>query len=156
MRTLLTVIFCFMLTTSSFGQEIKSFRENPEVAKHIATLSTCKIIYFNLALYLSIAENINVMFDETSENKNIIPAKDSIVENFRKLTQLQINEGNRLLSEGYNPYEIDYIVENSENQIVKLLSLSLSQMIEQPDQLKPMIEHMIEQTDGCDEHIIDR
>tara|TARA_X000000950_G_scaffold16656_1_gene18120 strand:- start:9420 stop:9710 length:291 start_codon:yes stop_codon:yes gene_type:complete len=96
------------------------------------------------------------MFDETSENKNIIPAKDSIVENFRKLTQLQINEGNRLLSEGYNPYEIDYIVENSENQIVKLLSLSLSQMIEQPDQLKPMIEHMIEQTDGCDEHIIDR
>jgi len=143
-----------MLSTSAYSQELKSFQENPEPGRKIARISTCKIIYFNLALYLSIAENINVMFDETSENHNIKPTYDSVVENYEKLVALQIEEGTRLVKEGFNPYEVDYVVSGSEQQMVQLLSVSLSGMIENPGQLKKMIEGMVEQTDNCDNEFL--
>lgn len=154
MRIILTIFICLMLSTSAYSQELKSFQENPEPGRKIARISTCKIIYFNLALYLSIAENINVMFDETSENHNIKPTYDSVVENYEKLVALQIEEGTRLVKEGFNPYEVDYVVSGSEQQMVQLLSVSLSGMIENPGQLKKMIEGMVEQTDNCDNEFL--
>jgi|MDTC01.2.fsa_nt_gb hypothetical protein len=142
-----------MLSTGAYSQERKSFQDNPESGRKIARISTCKIIYFNLALYLSITENINVMFDETSENNNIKPIYNSVVENYEKLVDLQIEEGTRLVNEGFNPYEVDYVVSGSEQQMVKLLSTSLSRMLQNPEQLKVMIEGMVEQTDNCDNEL---
>jgi hypothetical protein len=155
MRIILTILFCLILSTSSYSQEVtKSFKDNPEQGKKIAHISTCKIIYFNLALYLSIAENINVMFDEKVENNNIKPIYDSVVENYEKLVDLQIEEGTRLVEEGFNPYEIDYVVSGAEQRMVNILSMSLSGMIEKPDQLKVMIQGMVEQTDVCDNEFL--
>ena len=90
------------------------------------------------------------MFDEDAENKNIGPAYDTVVKNFRTLFDLQVKEGTRLVNEGFNPYEIDYVVGEAESSIVQVLSMSLSQMVDHPDRLKPMIENMIQQTDTCD------
>jgi len=154
MRIILTIFFCLILSTSAYSQELKSFQNNPEQGKKIARISTCKIIYFNLALYLSISENINVMFDEKAENNNIKPIYDSVVENYEKLVALQIEEGTRLVNDGFNPYEIDYVVSGSEQQMVKILSVALSGMIENPNQLKKMIEGMVEQTDVCDNEFL--
>lgn len=150
MRILLALIVCLFITNVSLAQEVKSFKDNPEEGRNIAHISTCKIIYFNLALYLSISENINIMFDEDAENKNIGPAYDTVVKNFRTLFDLQVKEGTRLVNEGFNPYEIDYVVGEAESSIVQVLSMSLSQMVDHPDRLKPMIENMIQQTDTCD------
>lgn len=150
MRILLALFVCLFVTNVSLAQEVKSFRNNPEEGKKIAHISTCKIVYFNLALYLSLAENINIMFDEDAENKNIAPAYDTVVKNFRTLVDLQVKEGTRLVKEGFNPYEIDYLIDQAEGSIVQVLSMSLSQMVDHPDKLKPMIESMIQQTDTCD------
>ena len=94
------------------------------------------------------------MFDEKAENNNIKPIYDSVVENYEKLVALQIEEGTRLVNDGFNPYEIDYVVSGSEQQMVKILSVALSGMIENPNQLKKMIEGMVEQTDVCDNEFL--
>lgn len=150
MRILLAIFLSLFLVNTSIAQEVKSFKDNPEEGRNIAHISTCKIIYFNLALYLSISENINIMFNEDAENKNIGPAYDTVVKNFRTLFDLQVKEGTRLVNEGFNPYEIDFVVSEAEGSIVQVLSMSLSQMVDHPDKLKPMIESMIQQTDSCD------
>jgi hypothetical protein len=94
------------------------------------------------------------MFDEKVENNNIKPIYDSVVVNYEKLVDLQIKEGTRLVEEGFNPYEIDYVVSGAEQRMVNILSMSLSGMIEKPDQLKVMIQGMVEQTDNCDNEFL--
>ena len=63
----LSIIFILGLFSSAVAEtnneSPKSLRTEPEIMNTINELTSCGIVYFNLALHLKIAEDVIVMFD---------------------------------------------------------------------------------------------
>ena len=154
----LALLFSLMFSFSSFAQEdvspMKTVRDDPEKMATISELTSCGIVYFNLALHLKIADDIILMFDPSAGSDRIMEAQKKVQENWADLKdQLEAMRFD-LYEQGYNLQEIDYLIGVSINQTTQLISKTMGLLAQDKNAVKYGLEKMIEFTDGCDKQFL--
>ncbi len=154
----LALLFSLMFSFSSFAQEdvspMKTVRDDPEKMATISELTSCGIVYFNLALHLKIADDIILMFDPSAGSDRIMEAQEQVQKNWADLKdQLEAMRFD-LYEQGYNLQEIDYLIGVSINQTTQLISKTMGLLAQDKNAVKYGLEKMIEFTDGCDKQFL--
>lgn len=154
----LALLFSLMFSFSSFAQEdvspMKTVRDDPERMATISELTSCGIVYFNLALHLKIADDIILMFDPSAGSDRIMEAQEQVQKNWADLKdQLEAMRFD-LYEQGYNLQEIDYLIGVSINQTTQLISKTMGLLAQDKNAVKYGLEKMIEFTDGCDKQFL--
>ena len=154
----LALLFSLMFSFSSFAQEdvspMKTVRDDPERMATISELTSCGIVYFNLALHLKIADDIILMFDPSAGSDRIMEAQKKVQENWADLKdQLEAMRFD-LYEQGYNLQEIDYLIGVSINQTTQLISKTMGLLAQDENAVRYGLEKMIEFTDGCDKQFL--
>ncbi len=154
----LALLFLLMFSFSSFAQEdvspMKTVRDDPEKMATISELTSCGIVYFNLALHLKIADDVILMFDPSAGSDRIMEAQKKVQENWADLKdQLEAMRFD-LYEQGYNLQEIDYLIGVSINQTTQLISKTMGLLAQDKNAVKYGLEKMIEFTDGCDKQFL--
>ena len=154
----LALLFLLIFSFSSFAQEdvspMKTVRDDPEKMATISELTSCGIVYFNLALHLKIADDIILMFDPSAGSDRIIEAQEQVQKNWADLKdQLEAMRFD-LYEQGYNLQEIDYLIGVSINQTTQLISKTMGQLAQDENAVRYGLEKMIEFTDGCDKQFL--
>ena len=154
----LALLFSLMFSFSSFAQEdvspMKTVRDDPEKMATISELTSCGIVYFNLALHLKIADDIILMFDPSAGSDRIMEAQKQVQKNWADLKdQLEAMRFD-LYEQGYNLQEIDYLIGVSINQTTQLISKTMGLLAQDKNAVKYGLEKMIEFTDGCDKQFL--
>ena len=154
----LALLFSLMFSFSSFAQEdvspMKTVRDDPEKMATISELTSCGIVYFNLALHLKIADDIILMFDPSACSDRIMEAQEQVQKNWADLKdQLEAMRFD-LYEQGYNLQEIDYLIGVSINQTTQLISKTMGLLAQDKNAVKYGLEKMIEFTDGCDKQFL--
>ena len=154
----LALLFLLMFSFSSFAQEdvspMKTVRDDPEKMATISELTSCGIVYFNLALHLKIADDVILMFDPSAGSDRIMEAQEQVQKNWADLKdQLEAMRFD-LYEQGYNLQEIDYLIGVSINQTTQLISKTMGLLAQDKNAVKYGLEKMIEFTDGCDEQFL--
>ena len=147
-----------MFSFSSFAQEdvspMKTVRDDPEKMATISELTSCGIVYFNLALHLKIADDVILMFDPSAGSDRIMEAQKQVQKNWAKLKdQLEAIRFD-LYEQGYNLQEVDYLIGISINQTTQLISKTMGQLAQDENAVRYGLEKMIEFTDGCDKQFL--
>jgi|TARA_B100000123_G_C25630282_1_gene384139 hypothetical protein len=147
-----------MFSFSSFAQEdvspMKTVRDDPEKMATISELTSCGIVYFNLALHLKIADDVILMFDPSAGSDRIMEAQKKVQENWADLKdQLEAMRFD-LYEQGYNLQEIDYLIGVSINQTTQLISKTMGLLAQDENAVRYGLEKMIEFTDGCDKQFL--
>lgn len=150
----LSIIFILGLFSSAVAETNneppKSLRTEPEIMNTINELTSCGIVYFNLALHLKIAEDVIVMFDPEAGSRSITEAQQKVQDNWAELKdQLEAIRFD-LYERNYNLQEVDYLISLSVNQATDLISKTMGQLAENPDAVRYGLTKMIEYTDKCD------
>ena len=154
----LALLFLLMFSFSSFAQEdvspMKTVRDDPEKMATISELTSCGIVYFNLALHLKIADDVILMFDPSAGSDRIMEAQEQVQKNWADLKdQLEAMRFD-LYEQGYNLQEIDYLIGVSINQTTQLISKTMGLLAQDTNAVKYGLEKMIEFTDGCDKQFL--
>ncbi len=154
----LALLFLLMFSFSSFAQEdvspMKTVRDDPEKMATISELTSCGIVYFNLALHLKIADDVILMFDPSAGSDRIMEAQEQVQKNWADLKdQLEAMRFD-LYEQGYNLQEIDYLIGVSINQTTQLISKTMGLLAQDKNAVKYGLEKMIEFTDGCDKQFL--
>ena len=154
----LALLFSLMFSFSSFAQEdvspMKTVRDDPEKMATISELTSCGIVYFNLALHLKIADDVILMFDPSAGSDRIMEAQKKVQENWADLKdQLEAMRFD-LYEQGYNLQEIDYLIGVSINQTTQLISKTMGLLAQDENAVRYGLEKMIEFTDGCDKQFL--
>ncbi len=154
----LTLLFSLLFSFSSFAQEdvspMKTVRDDPEKMATISELTSCGIVYFNLALHLKIADDVILMFDPSAGSDRIMEAQKKVQENWADLKdQLEAMRFD-LYEQGYNLQEIDYLIGVSINQTTQLISKTMGLLAQDENAVRYGLEKMIEFTDGCDKQFL--
>ncbi len=154
----LALLFSLMFSFSSFAQEdvspMKTVRDDPEKMATISELTSCGIVYFNLALHLKIADDVILMFDPSAGSDRIMEAQEQVQKNWADLKdQLEAMRFD-LYEQGYNLQEIDYLIGVSINQTTQLISKTMGLLAQDKNAVKYGLEKMIEFTDGCDKQFL--
>ena len=154
----LALLFSLMFSFSSFAQEdvspMKTVRDDPERMATISELTSCGIVYFNLALHLKIADDVILMFDPSAGSDRIMEAQKKVQENWADLKdQLEAMRFD-LYEQGYNLQEIDYLIGVSINQTTQLISKTMGLLAQDENAVRYGLEKMIEFTDGCDKQFL--
>ena len=154
----LALLFSLMFSFSSFAQEdvspMKTVRDDPEKMATISELTSCGIVYFNLALHLKIADDIILMSDPSAGSDRIMEAQEQVQKNWADLKdQLEAMRFD-LYEQGYNLQEIDYLIGVSINQTTQLISKTMGLLAQDKNAVKYGLEKMIEFTDGCDKQFL--
>mgnify|MGYP001250489968 FL=1 len=154
----LALLFLLMFSFSSFAQEdvspMKTVRDDPEKMATISELTSCGIVYFNLALHLKIADDVILMFDPSAGSDRIMEAQKKVQENWADLKdQLEAMRFD-LYEQGYNLQEIDYLIGVSINQTTQLISKTMGLLAQDENAVRYGLEKMIEFTDGCDKQFL--
>jgi hypothetical protein len=154
----LALLFLIMFSFSSFAQEdvspMKTVRDDPEKMATISELTSCGIVYFNLALHLKIADDVILMFDPSAGSDRIMEAQKQVQKNWAKLKdQLEAIRFD-LYEQGYNLQEVDYLIGISINQTTQLISKTMGQLAQDENAVRYGLEKMIEFTDGCDKQFL--
>ena len=154
----LALLFLLMFSFSSFAQEdvspMKTVRDDPEKMTTISELTSCGIVYFNLALHLKIADDVILMFDPSAGSDRIMEAQKKVQENWADLKdQLEAMRFD-LYEQGYNLQEIDYLIGVSINQTTQLISKTMGLLAQDENAVRYGLEKMIEFTDGCDKQFL--
>jgi len=150
----LSIIFILGLFSSAVAEtnneSPKSLRTEPEIMNTINELTSCGIVYFNLALHLKIAEDVIVMFDPEAGSRSITEAQQQVQDNWAELKdQLEAIRFD-LYERNYNLQEVDYLISLSVNQATELISKTMGRLAENPDAVRYGLTKMIEYTDKCD------
>ena len=154
----LALLFSLMFSFSSFAQEdvnpMKTVRDDPEKMATISELTSCGIVYFNLALHLKIADDVVMMFDPSAGSDRIMEAQKQVQKNWAKLKdQLEAMRFD-LYEQGYNLEEVDYLIGVSINQTTQLISKTMGLLAQDENAVRYGLEKMIEFTDGCDKQFL--
>mgnify|MGYP001245087578 FL=1 len=154
----LALLFLLMFSFSSFAQEdvspMKTVRDDPEKMATISELTSCGIVYFNLALHLKIADDVILMFDPSAGSDRIMEAQEQVQKNWADLKdQLEAMRFD-LYEQGYNLQEIDYLIGVSINQTTQLISKTMGLLAQDENAVRYGLEKMIEFTDGCDKQFL--
>jgi len=154
----LALLFSLLFSFSSFAQEdvspMKTVRDDPEKMATISELTSCGIVYFNLALHLKIADDVILMFDPSAGSDRIMEAQKKVQENWADLKdQLEAMRFD-LYEQGYNLQEIDYLIGVSINQTTQLISKTMGLLAQDENAVRYGLEKMIEFTDGCDKQFL--
>ena len=154
----LALLFLLIFSFSSFAQEdvspMKTVRDDPEKMATISELTSCGIVYFNLALHLKIADDVILMFDPSAGSDRIMEAQEQVQKNWADLKdQLEAMRFD-LYEQGYNLQEIDYLIGVSINQTTQLISKTMGLLAQDKNAVKYGLEKMIEFTDGCDKQFL--
>ena len=154
----LALLFSLLFSFSSFAQEdvspMKTVRDDPEKMATISELTSCGIVYFNLALHLKIADDVILMFDPSAGSDRIMEAQEQVQKNWADLKdQLEAMRFD-LYEQGYNLQEIDYLIGVSINQTTQLISKTMGLLAQDKNAVKYGLEKMIEFTDGCDKQFL--
>ena len=154
----LALLFSLMFSFSSFAQEdvspMKTVRDDPEKMATISELTSCGIVYFNLALHLKIADDVVKMFDPSAGSDRIMEAQKQVQKNWADLKdQLEAMRFD-LYEQGYNLEEVDYLIGVSINQTTQLISKTMGLLAQDENAVRYGLEKMIEFTDGCDKQFL--
>ena len=154
----LSIIFILGLFSSAVAEtnieSPKSLRAEPETMNTISELTSCGIVYFNLALHLKIAEDVIVMFDPEAGSRSITEVQQKVQDNWAELKdQLEAIRFD-LYERNYNLQEVDYLISLSINQTTELISKTMGQLAEDPDAVRYGLTRMIEYTDKCDKQFL--
>lgn len=150
--TLAIFIITTLLTSSvSNSQEYVSIENKPEVIKQVGDLTNCKLVYFNLGLYLDMTKEINSMLSIDDSESSIVLTSENINKNYRKILEQLRQLKKQFQENNYNPYEIEYVEEFATKNTLNGISWRLSQVREKPHMLKEFLIEMIETTDLCDQ-----
>ena len=136
----LALLFLLMFSFSSFAQEdvstMKTVRDDPEKMATISELTSCGIVYFNLALHLKIADDVILMFDPSAGSDRIMEAQEQVQKNWADLKdQLEAMRFD-LYEQGYNLQEIDYLIGVSINQTTQLISKTMGLLAQDKNAVK--------------------
>lgn len=155
---ILTIFLIASMFTSSMAnaEEYVSVQDKPEVIKRVGDLTNCKLIYFNLGLYLSMTKEINSMMSIDDSDSSIELTLENIDKNYREiLEQLRLMK-NEFYEKNYNPYELEYVEKFATENTLKGISWRLSQVSEKPHMIKEFLIEMIETTDLCDQKFLSK
>lgn len=148
---LLTIIVFFFCSTIAVAEENQVPNLESEKVKLLAEVSACEIAYFNLTVFFLVTNIMNDEFQiehDGRELHSVIFEKSRA--RYNDLSTMKKNIADSLVEEGYDPYTIQMIMNNSSSEVVMLVQGMISNLIKDPSKARTMFAIFVKGTDECD------